>query len=460
MGGRSESCDRALKRRHALKRHALLPLAALLSTSATAVEYRDAETVPPETAQESSLGLEDTERPRRLLPRRYVLRDQLAHRGPFWADSTVELGLRFYDFTRENGGTRIADATAVGTALSFRSGRWQDRISVGVTWHTSLGLHAPDGLGGSGLLTLDQENLSVLSRAYGELHLTSKAFARLYRQDFNLPYLNRQDSRMIPNTHEAYVLRRPGERFDYILGHVTKMKLKESDRFVHMGRIAGVPGSKAGTSIFGLRGNPTERISVGLTGLVTQNLFSTFYAESSFKRAFGERWGLQLAGQFSWQRSQGDEALGEFDTNAWGLRGVVSYNAAVLTLALTGIDKNAAIRSPFGGRPGFTSGMIYDFDRAGEDAWRVRLSQNFTRFGMPGVSLEIDYTEGRNALTDDGAPLSNESAWTLTADVQPQRGVLKGLWLRLRYGEGDRGNTIPDRRELRLILNYTLRALD
>jgi len=449
--------SRASRRDAVLIRALISSIVALLGTSALAVEYRDAETVPPDTAQESSLGLEDRDRSRRLLPRRYVLTDVLAHRGPFWADSAVELGLRAYDFTRDSDGERVSDATALGTALTFRSGKWRDRLSMLATWHTSIGLNAPDGLGGTGLLGPDQSDISVLSRAYAELRLTDHALARLYRQDFNLPYLNRQDSRMIPNTHEAYILRRPGERFEYILGHVTKMKRKESDRFVHMGEVAGVSGSKSGTTIFGVRGNATDRISLGLTGLVTQDLFSTFYAETSFKRALSKDWGLQLAGQFSWQRSHGDEELGEFNTGTWGVRAAISYKAAVLTTAFTGVDEDAGIRSPFGGRPSFNSGMIYDFDRAGEEAWRVRLSQNFARFGAPGFSLEIDYTQGRDGISADGIPLDDESAWILTADLQPKRGLLEGLWLRLRYGEGDRG-AFGDRRELRLIINYTLLA--
>jgi hypothetical protein len=401
------------------------------------------------------LGLEDMDRPLRLLPRRYVPRERLAERGPFWADSGIELRLRVYDFTREIDGERVSDATALGTALTFRSGRWRERVRLLATWHTSFGLDAPDEFGGTGLLGPDQSDISVLSRAFVEVQLTESASARLYRQDFNLPYLNRDDSRMIPNTHEAYIVRRPGDRFEFTFGHVTKIKRKDSDRFVPMGEVAGVQGSKSGTSFFAVRGNATDSINLGINGFLTKDLFTTVYAESSFKRALTENWGLQLAGQFSWQRSHGKEQLGQFNTSTWGLRGALSYRAAVVSLSRTAVDENAGIRSPFGGRPSFASGMIYDFDRAGEDAWRIRLSQNFTRFGLPGFTVKIDYTEGRGAIAPGLEPLSDESAWTLTADYQPQ-GRFEGLWLRLRYGEGDRSGTDSGRRELRFIANYTL----
>ena len=271
--------------------------------------------------------MEDTDRPRRLLPRRHVLTELLAHRGPFWADSSVELRLRTYNFTRKIDGTTVSDATALGTELTFHSGRWKDRLSFLATWHTSLGLHTPDDLGGTGILGPDQSDLSVLSRAYTEIHLTERASARLYRQDFTLPYLNRDDSRMIPNTHEAYIVRRPGDRFEFLAGYVTKIKRRESESFLHMGEVAGVSGSKAGTAIFSGRANPTERVSVDLTGLYTEDLLSTVYAETSYKRALDERWGLQLAAQYSWQGSQGEERRGdaEHDDELWNVQVFCSH---------------------------------------------------------------------------------------------------------------------------------------
>jgi len=40
-----------------------------------------------------------------------------------------------------------------------------------------------------------------------------------------------------------------------------------------------------------------------------------------------------------------------------------------------------------------------------------------------------------------------------------QNGFLKGLWLRVRYAEGDRGSPVANRREVRVIVNYNLEAL-
>ena len=168
---------------------------------------------------------------------------------------------------------------------------------------------------------------------------------------------------------------------------------------------------------------------------------------------------MQLAGQATNQRSNGDELLGEFDTYSWGVRGALSYRGAVLTLAHTNTGRNAAIRKPFGGTPGFTSSMLFDFDRAGEKALRIGLSQNFEKYNLPGVSLIVNYTEGRDAIASDGTSFPGSHEFAVTADFRPQKTWLKGLWLRVRYADGDRGSAADDRRDVRIILNYNLSAL-
>ena len=118
----------------------------------------------------------------------------------------------------------IADALAIGSELTFASGKWRDKWSLVGTWHTTSAIDAPEDLGRTGILAPDQSNLSVISRAYLQYDLPRKISARFYRQDFNMPYINRQDSRMIPNTHEAYVARRVDDRFEFVIGNITKMK--------------------------------------------------------------------------------------------------------------------------------------------------------------------------------------------------------------------------------------------
>ena len=103
--------------------------------------------------------------------------------------------------------------------------------------------------------------------------------------------------------------------------------------------------------------------------------------------------------------------------------------------------------------------MLFDFDRAHEEAFRIGLSQNLAKYGLPGIGLIVNYTKGRNAKTDGGVPLPDEDVISVTADFRPEKGFFKGLWLRVRYAEGDRGSPAANRRDVRVILNYSLGAL-
>jgi hypothetical protein len=422
-----------------------------------AAEYQELEDIAAESAEESAVALRDVGRilPR---PRRRLLRNALADRSPFWRDSSLELNLRLYDFERENGEEVISEALAIGTELIFSSGQWRDRLSAVVSWHTSNSIDAPDDKPLTGILGPDQSDLSVISRAYLEAELADKTALRLYRQDFDMPYINRNDSRMIPNTHEAYMLRHAGEQFRYMLGHITKMKQRDSEEFTPMAEVAGLEGDDSGTSVAVTDYKFSEQGSLGALAYYTPDLFTSTYFEVALGRTLNEDWGTQLTAQLTNQWSVGEQLLGDFDTYTWGLRGRVSYRGTILTAAFSATG-GAAILKPYGGTPGFTSSMLFDFDRAREEAYRVGLSHNFARLGYPGVGLIINYTEGRDAESNDGKPLPDAEEIAITLDLRPERGLFKGLWLRIRYADAERGPPEADRRDVRVILNYSLGAL-
>ena len=102
--------------------------------------------------------------------------------------------------------------------------------------------------------------------------------------------------------------------------------------------------------------------------------------------------------------------------------------------------------------------MISNFDRARERGTRIGLSQNFAAYGLPGVSVTLNYTRGDEAVSSLGVPLADESEIDITADYRPEKGLLKGLWIRIRYGELDLAAPVANRRDLRIIVNYRLSA--
>ena len=429
----------------------------VLPFAAVGSDYQVAEEIAPTSAQEASIGLQGVETERTLAPARAVFEDMLANLPPFWRDTTSSLRIRTFDFRRKNDEVTIGEATAAGFEFAVDSGKWRDALSISLSWHTSYGIDAPEGLGETGVLAPDQSDISVLSRAFAQWDFSVESHVRLYKQEFNMPYINRQDSRMIPNTYEAYVFQHMGTQLQGMLGHVTKMKKRDSDDFVPMGEIAGVPGNDNGTSVVGLQYEWKSGLMIGAVAQHTRDLFTTTYSETSYNYTFSEYWGVQLAAQLTNQWSVGTQLLGDFNTYAWGLRGKLSYRGAVLTLAGTRIGSDG-IRRPFGGTPGYTSSMIANFDRARERGTRIGLSQNFEAYGLPGVSITLNYTRGDEAISSLGVPLANESELNITADYRPEKGLLKGLWFRIRYGALDRAAPAANLRDLRIIINYRLSA--
>ena len=182
-------------------------LAILLATqSAYAAEYIRAQTPIPASVEEVQTALDvSLEKEDRVVEK--VLLDELKRRldtKPAWLrDLSIDFNLRSYYYKRVNRTDSINEALTLGGEFTLVTGKFADIARVGLSYYGSYGVYAPDDRGGSRLLGPDQENLSVLGQAYLELGTREKLATRLYRQTLDLPYLNKRDSRMIPNTHEV-----------------------------------------------------------------------------------------------------------------------------------------------------------------------------------------------------------------------------------------------------------------
>ena len=72
----------------------------------------------------------------------------------------------------------------------------------------------------------------------------------------------------------------------------------------------------------------------------------------------------------------------------------ISYGGAVLTLGYTHTAREADMQSPWSGYPGYTSVQVQDFNRAGENAFMVKGSYDFTRLGLEGVTAYALFVHG------------------------------------------------------------------
>jgi hypothetical protein len=361
----------------------------------------------------------------------------------------------------------VSESWALGGALSYQSGWFLDRFSLGSVLYTSQRLYGDEDRDGALLLKPGQNGYTVVGQLYGRARLFDDNFLNIYRYEYNTPYINKNDSRMTPNTFEGYTFtgayggKDGALGFRYGGGYITKIKERNSDRFVWMSQDAGADvkrGVVVGGSAVSYKG-----FTLGAIDYYSSDIINIFYTEGSYKLPLTDRLGLLFSAQFTDQRSTGDDKLKgfSFSTNQFGLKTDASYGGAVLTLGYTHTNSGDDMQSPWSGYPGYSSVQVQDFNRANEEAFMVKASYDFTRLGLQGVTAYALYVHGWDRI-DPATKLSVANENEFNADVQwrPQWKFLKGLWFRARYANVHQyenpHSTIND---FRVIVNYDIPLL-
>jgi hypothetical protein len=404
-------------------------------------EYLAASREPAESASEEASPIEEP-----LLELRGL---RLAQHStePFLRDSIFSLEPRFY-YRYLDDGKGLSEAFAAAGALVLTSGWCRDTLQLGIGGYTTQPLATPHDPGGTGLLRPDGDGLSVLGQVWGKLHV-GVATTTVFRQEMELPFINGDDTRMIPNMFEAYRLDiKPSDIFRFGLAYVTREKAKTSGEFRPMSEVAGVPGVDRGTSVVGFLLGAKDATYIGAINELTWDLLNIAYVEASKTWRLWDDFQLRGELQFIDQQSVGEELLSSFATQLYGASLISSYRSAVLSLAFTSTADGSKILRPFGGVPAFNSLMISDFDQAGENSWRVGLSYDLARIGLTGVKVFANYAHGELPVNQ------HEGEIDATADYRIDRGPLKNFWFRLRYAHNSPSNQ-PATDDLRVILNYT-----
>lgn len=386
------------------------------------------------------------------------LKSALEDTHPFISDSTLAFDLRTFSFDRKNALLPDGDAMAVGGQLRYGSGDWNG-FSVEASWYNSTEVDA-NGTP-TGLLTLENENINVLGEAnlsyeFGQGVLEGSELT-LYRQKLSLPYLNTQDSRMLPSTHEGYLLQGKSSEVDYVVGHITQFKQRSDDQFRSLSEVAGAPGTDEGLTLIGAQLPLSEHLTVGAITQYGWDTFNTLYSETSYSNKLSENLDFQLSGQYTNQRSVGDELLGNFDTWHTAAQAAFGWRGAMIRLAGSRTGDGAGIRAPWGGKPGYLSIQRSDFDAANERAVMLGFSYNTEYFSSMGLSSFVNIAHGWDGrIATEGINLPDRTEYNLTVDYKPPSGTLQGLWVRLRWAHLDIERDGKTVRDVRLIVNYQL----
>jgi hypothetical protein len=418
------------------------------------------------TAIERGFAVIPTAEPLSLFPQ---IREQLKDTPAFLRDSKAGINVRSYyrdNVTNAPTGAGWNEAWAAGGSVAFETGRLFDLISGGFVLYTSFPVYAPLDHDGTGLLKPGQQQYGVLGQLYGKVHITNDHEIIAGRYLYDTPFMNPHDNRMSPKTFYGYTIHGTfgdeasgGPALRYGGGYIAAMKERNSTEFISMSRVAGANEDR-GTGVLGgmFSWGPMR---LGAIDYYAQDTINIFYTEAKVGTNRGPDFEATLAGQFATQNSTGTNLLNggtPFATNQFGVQGQLGFHDAILTAAYTVVNPGFNMQTPWSSNPFYTDAQIQAFNRAGEGAILVGLSYVATPLGLPGVGASVQYFRGWTQAAAAGAPvLEDEIDFNL--EWRPNWDVLKGFWLRARYGKAniDQANVRTTIDEVRLILNYGIK---
>ncbi len=383
---------------------------------------------------------------------------RLEQRRQALEDTKFSFNFRSYYFDRKKYDGSESQAFTTGGWAGLKTGYFLDRVAFGVTLYGSQPLYGPEDKDGTLLLKSGQQEYLVLGEAYADIRLVDDLNLYVGRKEFDTPFINRNDTRMTPNTFEAIALQgkvKFGENMGilkYGLGYFDKIKERNSDQFVSLAKDAGASVDRgvytAGANY--IKGDS----SLGAIDYYSPDIINIFYAEGKLAIPVTEGWRPTVALQFTDQRSVGSHLLpgGAFSAQQVGIKAELPWKDALFTTGYTYNKDGANIQNPWSGYPGYTGVQVEDFNRAGEGAFLLRAAYKFKP--IDGLSTYALWVHGTNPSAADQYRRDEAD---LNVEWAPTKGVLKGFGIRVRYARVQQhGGAVNDLNDPRVICNYAI----
>jgi len=368
------------------------------------------------------------------------------------------LQLRTYYFASDSLTGSQSAAWALGGWAGLRSPWWGDLLQAGIVGYTSQKLYGPEDKGGTKILQTDQQSITVLGEAFGAVKILGQTITG-YRQLINRPFINPQDSRMVPNTFEAYTVTGAAGDVSYTGGYITKMKVRQSESFVWMSNTAGGTGSQEGVVYAGGTWNFARNGYVRMDEQYAVDVFNSFYVDGKVPIAIDDKTSLTLGAQYYPQSSVGAAQIGSFSTYGVGVQAAAAHGPVGIQLYYTQTGKGFDTQNPFGDHASYLNLMQVAFNTAGERAWAIGGNVSFADLGVPGLTAAAIYADGRDRIDDQtGAALPNRNETNVRVDYAVGKGTfLEGLVATFRYSWLHQDGSPQTATQLRAYLNYAVR---
>ncbi len=378
---------------------------------------------------------------------------------PFFADTQLEVRSRTFYRRRDNTDKTTSEALAAGGSIAYRSGWLADTFAVEVEGFTSQKLIGKSGKDGTQLLKPGQKKYTNLGIANGKLRYKGIVLTG-YRHYLNLPYMNKQDNRMTPNTFEGVTLAKPEGELQFTTGYAWRVKLRNSDDFDSFTKAQGFRKNR-GLVHGGVVWDPNENFHIGAIAAAVPDLVGGLYHELGVGRYVADGLNLRFDGQFSFQWDPGDDLSGSRIDDSWnlGFRGSASYAGAVLRLGAAFTGTGGTIVSLYGTNPSYVDLMQNTFTRENEKALLSSLSYDFKGLGVPGLSAIFNAVAAWDARPSSGSRSRDSQELNLTIDYKIKQGWLESFWLRVRGSWLHEQRTQQNGTDLRVIFRYDFPAI-
>lgn len=379
-----------------------------------------------------------------------------------WKYGRISGQVRMFYFLQEESPEgdsfdRTKESFAIGGQLRYETPWLADHFGGVVNGFLAAPLF--DGLNreryaGGGLLNDKNHGFAVVGEAYFKARY-GKTEARLFRQRMETPIVNGNDSRILPNTFEAYGLEsRDIENLVLRAAWVDKIKKRDSDDFISMTQAAGISNENNGLIMLGADWSPTDALGFRVWNYYAPDLYNTLFFQTDYSYQIGERLETHVQVQGISQQHVGDNLLGNMNSLQGGLRWGVSFSGLTLDIGGTIVDDTDDVRYDWGANPFFNSLMSSDFNRAGEKALFLAATYDFSTIGIEGFSANFKAGFGDTPDTGKNASYDrNEYNLNLSYDFGE---YLEGLSLlnRWEYQDADRSMGGRDVAQVRVRLQY------
>ncbi|MCJ2164925.1 MULTISPECIES: OprD family outer membrane porin [unclassified Pseudodesulfovibrio] len=374
---------------------------------------------------------------------------------------------RLYYFTQRNKNTGdgfddVKESLALGGYLKYETPWLADYVGAGIAGYASVPFvdtFNQRDEGGTGLLTGRNNSIFALGEAYIKLRY-DETEGRYWRQRIETPFINGNDSRMLPQTFEAYgVKSNDFDNLELSLYWVDKEKARDTELFKSMTELAGMNGTKGGVVMAGADWQVLEKLPTRFWNYYAPDLDNTFFTQ--LKYTFGSAEGMEYSVMFQGvdQRSVGDERNGEYNSAEAGLTGTLKFSGFTFDLGGTVVDNSAGIRNSWGTYPFFNNMMSYAFNRAGEKALLVGAGYDFARLGVAGFTANVKAVFGDTPDSGRSASFDRDE-YNLNLDYAFS-GDLEGLSLlnRWSYQDADEDLGGRDGFQVRLRMQYNFQLM-